>query len=146
VNCRPMWFCDIPAPARPPRLIFRSARVHAGVPDDAAPELVPPAEALAREGAGVRGGVGGQDGDPLGIGVAAALLPAALDWPGLARGRGKPGPGHGDRGQVRGDPLLQFPELGVQEAGGAQQRRGGMRRAADRTACRTAPPELLAGN
>ena len=53
-----------------------------------------PAEALAQEGVGVRGGVGGQDGDPLGVGVAAALLPMALDGPGLPRGRGEPGPGH----------------------------------------------------
>ena len=36
-------------------------------------------------------------------------------------------PGRGDRGQVRGDPLVQVPELGVQEAGGAQQGRGGIR-------------------
>ena len=36
-------------------------------------------------------------------------------------------PGRGDRGQVRGDPLFQFPELGVQEADGAQQGRSGVR-------------------
>jgi hypothetical protein len=36
------------------------------------------AEALAQEGVGVRGGVGGEDGDPLGVGVAAALLPRGL--------------------------------------------------------------------
>ena len=47
------------------------------------------AEALAEEGIGVRGGVGGQDGDPLGVGVAAAFLPAAFDGPGLPRGRGE---------------------------------------------------------
>src|SRR5690348_17405304 len=35
------------------------------------------AEPLAEEGAGVRGGVGGQDGDPLGVGVAVSLLPPA---------------------------------------------------------------------
>ena len=36
-------------------------------------------------------------------------------------------PGRGDRGQVRGDPLLQVPQLGVQQVDGAQQGRGGMR-------------------
>ncbi len=36
-------------------------------------------------------------------------------------------PGAGDRGQVRGDPLFQVPELGVQEVDGAQQGRGGVR-------------------
>ena len=49
---------------------------------------------LAEERVRVRGGVGGQDGDPLGVGVAVALLPAALAGPGLPRGRGEPGPGH----------------------------------------------------
>src|SRR6266704_4235389 len=52
------------------------------------------AEALAEEGVRVRGGAGGQDGDALGVGVAAALLPPALAGPGLPRGRGEPGPGH----------------------------------------------------
>ena len=68
-------------------------------PADGATGLLPPAaaraggeaaEALAEEGVGVRGGVGGQDGDPLGVGVAAALLPAALDGPGLPRRRVSP--------------------------------------------------------
>src|SRR6516225_1913078 len=40
------------------------------------------AEALPEEGAGVRGGVGGQDADALGVGVAVPLLPAALAGPG----------------------------------------------------------------
>jgi hypothetical protein len=35
-----------------------------------------------------------QDGDPLGVGVAVSLLPAALAGPGLPGGRGEPGPGH----------------------------------------------------
>jgi hypothetical protein len=39
-----MWFCDMPAPAPPPRLTFRSADVQAGVPDAAATELLAPAE------------------------------------------------------------------------------------------------------
>ena len=36
-------------------------------------------------------------------------------------------PGRGDRGQVRGDRLVQVPELGVQEVDGPQQGRGGVR-------------------
>jgi hypothetical protein len=35
-----MWFCDMPAPAPPPRLTLRSADVQAGVPDDAATEVL----------------------------------------------------------------------------------------------------------
>jgi hypothetical protein len=37
-----------------------------------------PAEALAQEGVRVRGGVGGQDGDPLGVGVPRPFFPR---WP-----------------------------------------------------------------
>jgi hypothetical protein len=37
----------MPAPAPPPRLIFKSADVQAGVPDAAAPDPVAPAEADA---------------------------------------------------------------------------------------------------
>ena len=48
-----MWFCDMPAPAPPPRLTLRSADVHAGVPDAAtevlAPGVLAPVEALAPE-------------------------------------------------------------------------------------------------
>jgi|HubBroStandDraft_4_1064222.scaffolds.fasta_scaffold1216604_1 hypothetical protein len=49
-----MWFCDMPAPAPPPRLTLRSADVHAGVPDAAAAEVLAlgvlaPVEALAPE-------------------------------------------------------------------------------------------------
>jgi hypothetical protein len=40
-----MWFCDMPAPAPPPRLTLRSADVHAGVPDAAGTEVLAPAEA-----------------------------------------------------------------------------------------------------
>ena len=50
------------------------------------------AEPLAQERVRVRGGVGGQDGDPLGVGVAVPLLPAARGPD--AGGRGEPGPGH----------------------------------------------------
>jgi hypothetical protein len=39
------------------------------------------AEALPEEGVRVRRGVGGQDGDPLGVGVAVPLLPPALAGP-----------------------------------------------------------------
>jgi hypothetical protein len=42
-----MWFCDMPAPAPPPRLTLRSADVQAGVPDATAPEVLAPAEAPA---------------------------------------------------------------------------------------------------
>src|ERR1700684_3801359 len=45
-----MGFCDMPAPAPPPRLALRSADVHAGVPDAAGLELVAP-EVLAPAGA-----------------------------------------------------------------------------------------------
>jgi hypothetical protein len=43
-----MWFWDIPAPAPPPRLAFRSADVQAGAPDEAVvdPEGPDPAPAL----------------------------------------------------------------------------------------------------
>jgi hypothetical protein len=37
-----MWFCDIPAPAPPPRLTLRSADVQAGGPDAAATEVLAP--------------------------------------------------------------------------------------------------------
>jgi len=40
-----MWFCDMPAPAPPPRVILRSADVQAAVPDEAATELEALAEA-----------------------------------------------------------------------------------------------------
>jgi hypothetical protein len=40
-----MWFCDMPAPAPPPRLTVRPADVHAGVPDAAVTEVLAPAEA-----------------------------------------------------------------------------------------------------
>ena len=42
-----MWFWDMPAPAPPPRLTFRSADVQAGVPDAAATEELAPADAAA---------------------------------------------------------------------------------------------------
>jgi hypothetical protein len=42
-----MWFCDMPAPAPPPRLIVSSADVQAGAPDVAATEPAALAEADA---------------------------------------------------------------------------------------------------
>src|SRR5690348_9147599 len=78
------------------------------VPDDdqdgpahGAAGLLPPAaagtggkaaEPLAEEGVGVRGGVGGQDRDPLSVGVAVPLLAPARAGPGLPRRRSQPGP------------------------------------------------------